>query len=291
MKRKLRNKISVLLVAAFLVCGTLVLKQQYDYQIANQLYETAQNIAVHSSVPPANVAEPEDFAASDDLGEPEILLTPEPVPMASDPISGKQVQDPLEENAVFLLDLNLQALRQTNEDVLGWIYIPDSPVDYPLIQVENNDEYLRRAWDGSANNAGCIFLECRNNHDFSDFNTLIYGHTLRNGKMFGSLSHYESQEYRDAHPFIYIVTDEWVRRYEVFSSYEANVISDTYRLLFANDAQKQLALDYYLESSVLETGLLPTVEDQILTLSTCMDIVTYDTRWVVQAVLTGEFPR
>lgn len=285
MKRKLRSKITVLLAAAFLVSGALILQQHLDYQAADQAYAAAQTIALQS---------PADAAAEEDpeiLPEDEIELAPEPVPMVPAPTLDKPERDLLEESVRFLLELNLDALRQTNEDVLGWIYIPDTPIDYPLMRVKDNNEYLRRAWDGSANNAGCIFLECRNSHDFSDFNTLIYGHALRNGKMFRSLLNYREQEYRDSHPYVYIVTDEWVRRYEVFSAYEADVVSDTYRLVFEHDARKQNALDEWVEQSVLERELVPTVEDSILTLSTCTGTGTYETRWVVQAVLTGEFSR
>lgn len=285
MKRKLRSKITVLLAAAFLVSGALILQQHLDYQAADQAYAAAQTIALQS---------PADAAAEEDpeiLPEDEIELAPEPVPMVPAPTLDKPERDLLEESVQFLLELNLDALRQTNEDVLGWIYIPDTPIDYPLMRVKDNNEYLRRAWDGSANNAGCIFLECRNSHDFSDFNTLIYGHALRNGKMFRSLLNYREQEYRDLHPYVYIVTDEWVRRYEVFSAYEADVVSDTYRLVFEHDARKQSALDEWMEQSVLERELVPTVEDSILTLSTCTGTGTYETRWVVQAVLTGEFSR
>lgn len=285
MKRKLRSKITVLLAAAFLVSGALILQQHLDYQAADQAYAAAQTIALQS---------PADAAAEEDpeiLPEDEIELAPEPVPMVPAPTLDKPERDLLEESVQFLLELNLDALRQTNEDVLGWIYIPDTPIDYPLMRVKDNNEYLRRAWDGSANNAGCIFLECRNSHDFRDFNTLIYGHALRNGKMFRSLLNYREQEYRDLHPYVYIVTDEWVRRYEVFSAYEADVVSDTYRLVFEHDARKQNALDEWMEQSVLERELVPTVEDSILTLSTCTGTGTYETRWVVQAVLTGEFSR
>ena len=282
MKRKLRNGISVLLATAFVISGALVLRQLHDYRAADKTYDAAQEIAVTSVPEPAPEMIPEPVVEPD-------LTEEEPVPMVPEP--EEPVQEPLEENARFLLELDLDALRQTNTRVLGWIHIPDSPIDYPLLKVQNNNEYLRRAWDGTANQAGCIFLECRNSHDFSDFNTLIYGHYMRNGKMFGSLHRYQEQEYRDTHPHIYIVTDEAVRRYEVFASYEADVVSDTYRLYFEDDARKQTVLEDYLDRSVLETGLVPTVTDRILTLSTCTGTGTYDTRWAVQAVLTGEFAR
>jgi len=277
MKRKLRNGISVVLAAAFVISGALAVGQLYDYRAADKAYETAQELALPSAPEPAPVIEPE--------------LPETPVPMAPEPVLEEPVQAPLEENAQFLLELDLDALRQTNERVLGWICIPNSPIDYPLVEVQDNNEYLRRAWDGTPNQAGCIFLECRNSRDFSDFNTMIYGHYMQNGKMFGSLHDYQEQEYRDTHPYIYIVTDQGVRRYEVFASYKAYVNSDTYRLSFENDVRKQSVLDYCLGRSVLNTGLVPTAADHILTLSTCTGTGNYNTRWVVQAVLTGEFSK
>lgn len=284
MKKKMRNGISVLLAAVFVISGALVIQHLYDYQVADKTYDAAQELAVSSEPEPSPEVMPELVPAE----EPELLE--EPVPMVPEPVE-ETIQEILEENAQFLLELDLNALRQTNDRVLGWIYIPDSPVDYPLLQVQDNNEYLRKAWDGTPNQAGCIFLECRNSTDFGDFNTLIYGHYMRNGKMFGSLRHYQEQEYRDTHPYIYIATDQGVRRYEVFAAYEAGVVSDTYRLVFEDDARKQSVLDCYLGSSVLESGIVPTVEDHILTLSTCTGTGTYDTRWVVQAVLTGEFSK
>lgn len=285
MKRKLRNGISVLLAMVFVVSGALVIRQMHDYQAADKAYDAAQDLAVSTAPEPT----PTVMQEPTPVEEPDLIE--DPVPMVSEPVEEDPVQDVLEENAQFLMELDLDVLRQTNDRVLGWIYIPDSPIDYPLLQVQNNNEYLRRAWDGTPNQAGCIFLECKNSRDFSDFNTLIYGHYMRNGKMFGSLHYYQEQEYRDAHPYIYIVTDESVRRYEVFAAYEADVVSNTYRLYFEDDGRKQSVLDYYLDSSVVESDIVPTVEDHILTLSTCTGTGTYDTRWVVQAILTGEFSR
>ena len=288
MKQKLRKGISVLLAAVFVFSGVLLLWQLHDYRAADRLHSAARELAASSVPQSALPVVPEPTVESPSAEE--LDLPEEPVPMVPDP--GIQPEkESLAGDVRFLMDLDLEALRQTNRRVLGWICIPDSPVDYPLLQVDSNSEYLRRAWDGTPNRAGCIFLECRNSADFSDFNTIIYGHYMRNAAMFGSLHDYGSQEYRDAHPYIYIATDERVLCYEVFAAYEADVVSDTYRLYFEDDARKQSALDFCLEKSVLETTLVPAVTDRILTLSTCTGTGTYDTRWVVQAVLIGEFDR
>lgn len=293
MKRKLRNGISVVLAMIFVVSGALVLQQMHDNRAADKAYEAAQELAAASEVEPSSavIPEPSPAVSPEPSSAVTIELTEEPIPMVSEPGEEEPEQEVPDENVQFLLELDLDALRQINGRVLGWICIPDSPIDYPLLQVRDNNEYLRRTWDGAPNQAGCIFMECRNSTDLSDFNTLIYGHYMRNGKMFGSLHSYQEQAYRETHPYVYIVTDEGVRRYEVFAAYEADVVSNTYRLYFEDDVRRQSVLDYYLESSVVESELVPTVEDHILTLSTCTGTGTYDTRWVVQAVLTGTFSR
>jgi len=273
MKKNLRGAVLVLLAVCFLGSGTFVIRQLRYYRAANQVNEAAKELT-----------EPADTVI---LPEPEAPFVQMPEPEPEDPEI--PVQEPLAEEVEFLLDLDLEPLRETNEVVLGWIHIPDSEISYPLLEVEDNQQYLRRAWDGSPNNAGCIFLECRNDPGFSDFNTMIYGHYMRNGTMFGSLHNYKDQEYADSHPAVYIVTDEGVRRYEVFAAYEADVVSNTYRLYFEDEARKQSVLEEYMAQNVIETTHVPTTEDHILTLSTCTGTGTYDTRWVVQAVLTGEF--
>ena len=281
MKRKLKNGISVLLAAALVISGTLLVGRICDEREAERLAQQAQQLVVPQDPAPAQQDQPMPDVQDD--------LPVQPVPLAPEPTQSTPAQELPDETVRALLELDLAALRQINPDVLGWIHIPDSPVDYPLLQVRDNDEYLRRAWDGTPNQAGCIFLECRNSTDFSDFNTLIYGHYMRNGKMFGSLHSYRDRAYRDAHPEIYLVTDRGVLRYEVFAAYEADLVSDTYRLVFEDGQRKQTALEYYCAASVVDGGMVPTVEDRVLTLSTCMGNGTYDTRWVVQAVLTGEF--
>ena len=186
-----------------------------------------------------------------------------------------------------LKSIDLKALREINPDVIGWINIPRTGLSYPLMQTQERDEYLYKAWDGSANDSGSIFLEKSNRRDFSDLNTIVYGHLMYDGSMFGSLKGYQSQDYRDRHPYIYIATADGIRRYEVFAAYEAKVNSDTYRLYFEDDTRKQVSVDAWVSNSLIKTDVIPSVEDSILTLSTCMGTGQYSTRWVVQAVLCG----
>ena len=266
MKKHLHRALYTLVILVFLGSAGMALYQTGQYWQADRLSQQAQSAAGSSA-----------------------QLPDEPTPLAPIP-EPEPEQAPLAEQAQFLLQQDLEGLREVNGAVLGWICIPDTPISYPLLAVKDNEEYLRRAWDGTKNNAGCIFLECKNQRDFSDFNTIIYGHYMRNGTMFGSLHEYRDPEYLLQHPAVYIVTDEQVRRYEIFASYEADVVSDTYRLYFEDDQRREDCLAQYREQSVVGSPLAPTAQDSILTLSTCTGS-GYQTRWVVQAVLTGQFPR
>ena len=275
MGKYLRGMLLVLLAVVFIGSGSLVLRQMHDYSTAEQANEQAREISAAEDLPQEPV----------ELPEPMVPLAPAPV--EEDPFS----KEPLEESLSFLLETDLDELRQTNPDVLGWIHIPDSELNYPLLQGEDNQTYLNRAWDGTRNSAGSIYLECKSSPDFSDFNTIIYGHRMNNTTMFGSLRNYKDQEYLDSHPYVYVVMDDEVRRYAIFSAYMAPVVSNTYRLYVEEEEIKQVVLDHGMTSSVLDSEVVPTVEDQIITLSTCTDTGNYDYRWVVQAVLDTRWKR
>lgn len=186
-----------------------------------------------------------------------------------------------------LKETNLEALREVNEDVLGWIMIPDTPLDYPLVQGEDNEYYLERDWKGEKNVAGSIFLEQINDKDFKHFNTVIYGHRMKNGSMFGSLRHYSQKSYWEQHPYIYIYDDAGAHRYEIFAAYEATLEGCTYQVELADDESKQLFLNNCVGYSDIDTGVVPAIEDRIITLSTCTG-KGYESRWVVQARRKGE---
>lgn len=199
--------------------------------------------------------------------------------------------EPLAENAQFLLNVNLDALREENPEVIGWICIPGTKLSYPLMQGKDNSYYLSRAWDGSKSAAGSIFLECQNSPQLLDFNTIVYGHHMANGSCFAMLMDYRQEAFRQENPYVYIVTGTDVRRYEIFSAYEAGLESDTYRMNFSSILRKQAALEHYIQSSLWASPGEPEENSYILTLSTCTGNGRYDKRFVVQGMLTGIFLR
>ena len=271
MKRFARLILTLVFAAAFVFGSLQLLRQTQDLHTAEDSGSAAQELAL----PTVNL--PEERVPLSDL--------PERLEELSTPPRPELPPQPTDETAQWLFSMDLDALRAVNSDVLGWIHIPDSKISFPLMEAENNNEYLYHTWDKKPSKYGSIFLECRNSRDLTDFNTLIYGHNMLTEHMFGTLTDYKEQSFLDAHPTVYIRTDSGVFRYRIFSVSEAEVVSNTYRLIFEDDARRQQALDLYTSSNWLETDIVPSVTDRILTLSTCTGRGTDHLRFVVQAVL------
>ena len=209
-------------------------------------------------------------------------------PAAEEPESPTEAPDaPVDEHAARLLELDIGALQAVNEEVLGWLEIPGTVVAYPLVQGADNQYYLEHTWDKAPSAAGAIFLESRCDGALSGFNTVVYGHRMMDGSMFGSLKHYKEQRYWEEHPFVYVTDGQTCRRYEVFAAYEVSVSGAAYQIGFSGEEDKQAFLDDCTARSVIDTDVVPTAHDQILTLSTCTG-KGHATRWVVQARLPGD---
>lgn len=272
MKNKIRKVLMFLSALVFLWSMTMLLHQQWVYREGDKLYAQAQQLATAASdtsqqeIPPPDVSVAPVVSHIPDETNPPDFSQPPVVPVA----------DPL-------ADVELEPLQAASKAVTGWICIPDTKLSYPLVQGKDNAYYLDRAWNGRYSALGSIFLDVRNNAGLTDFHTLIYGHRMKNGSMFGSLKYYNDFSYLAEHPYVYIKTEEGVRQYEIFAAYEAPVRSCTYRLDFPDEAARQELIDFALQQSVIATGVVPETTDRIITLSTCTG-QGYDARWVVQAV-------
>lgn len=237
----------------------------------------------------------EDYAEAAALVKLPTLPENSPVPTPSERVSvpadeGPETayvwQDPY---ADALREMDFSALREVNPDVIGWIVIPDTVISYPLLHGEDNEYYLKHTWKKDRNAMGSIFMESRCSGTFRDFNTIVYGHRMRGGSMFGTLKYFSKASYWEAHPYIYVVTENGEATYAIFAAYEAELESDTYRINISDEEERRTFLTYCMDRSVIETGVVPTVDDYILTLSTCTGN-GHATRWVVQAVRLPQAP-
>ena len=179
------------------------------------------------------------------------------------------IQEVAEEENLFITNPKLNGLREQNPDVIGWIQIPDTNIDYPIMQRNDNQYYMDHTFYGTENAAGAIFMEKQNQSDFSDLVTFIYGHRMRDGSMFGNLKYYESVDYWKEHPEILVSTYEEELVYDIFSVHRAALSDATYTLFFeAGDAYEKCLQDEK-EKSWYDTGIVADGDDQILVLVTC----------------------
>ncbi len=180
-------------------------------------------------------------------------------------------------------------LQAINPDVVGWLEIEaiDS-ISYPIVQSGDNSYYLTHTVEQAENTSGAIFMDYHNSADFADCNTIIYGHNMKNGSMFGLLKRLlENEKYKDS-KYLWICTPAASYRYEIFSLQYAQVEGETYTLFSAHDEQFGNYLVQMRQKS--EVDLEPVnlnAQDRIVTLSTCTsdDAV----RFVVQARWVGTY--
>lgn len=179
--------------------------------------------------------------------------------------------------------LDFEVLKEYNEDVIGYVLIPETEVSYPILQSEDNNYYLHHNMDGSKGYPGCIYAENYNAATLDDPLTIIYGHNMRNNSMFGDLDQYREEEYRNAHPYIIVYLPDEVRIYEVVVATKytnEHLLSDrfneeddgTYTFHgFAGDEGKQFVeemADYNAKGSYVDEDKVKD-KDEILVLSTC----------------------
>lgn len=166
------------------------------------------------------------------------------------------------------VSIDFDALLQNNEDIVAWIYSEDTKINYPVVQAEDNDYYLRRLLDGSYNIAGTIFMDCGNRPDFSDLNTLIYGHNMKNDTMFGSLSRYKEQSYYDSHPVLWLLTRDKSYRVELLAGYTTSSDGEDYTL-YTDSAAFSDYLTRAVQKSDFQTEVELSSVERVAVFSTC----------------------
>lgn len=181
------------------------------------------------------------------------------------------------------IEVDFDKLKSVNEDVVGWIYVDALPdISYPIVKGKDNQTYLHQTYEKNYNFAGTIFVDYENSGDFSDCNTLVYGHNMKNGSMFGHLKKFrEDDKLYKQDKYFWILTPERNYRYEIISAYTTGVNSDTYTLFKGPGEEFEKYLETikgYSEIKTDDTDL--TIKDRIVTLSTCTG--NESTRFVVQ---------
>lgn len=182
--------------------------------------------------------------------------------------------------------IDFDRLYEVSEDAVAWLYAPNGAINYVVAQAEDNDYYLHRLLNGEETNGGTLFADFRNSAGFSDWNTVIYGHNMKNGTMFASLLDYRNPDYYEEHPAMYLYTPGHRYRLELIAGYTTNV-SDLIYSVPATKEERDEILEHAYKVSSFVSGIIAGAEDKLVTLSTCS--YDYDdARYVVIGRLVEE---
>lgn len=183
------------------------------------------------------------------------------------------------------INVDFKTLKKKNSQILAWIYIEALDISYPVVQGEDNDYYLHRTIEGNYNFAGSIFMDWENTPDFNDCNTVIYGHNMADGSMFGKLKKITLEGAYNISPYVWILTEDDNYRYEIFSAQVVTVASECYTLFTVPDDNYMSFLERMSLNSGIQTKQRDfNTDNRVITLSTCTGDGTNQDRYVVQAV-------
>ncbi len=266
---KASTKILVLLLCAvflgvFSFSGYKLYQILHGYRSSERQYTSLSDRYTTTSATPSPVPTAEAYAAPE--------IPPSPTPEVS-PIS-----------------VDFAQLRNEAPDIVGWIYSEGTPINYPIVQSQLDNPsiadyyYLYRDIHGDYSGNGTPFLDVRCGSDFGYFNSIVYGHHMKDGSMFASLDNYRTAGYYEEHPVMYLNTPQGNYRIEVFAGYVCDADSSTYTFSFPDESSFLI----YCRDMKAQSDFASPVEilsgDRIITLSTC-SYEWHDARYVIQGRL------
>ena len=184
-------------------------------------------------------------------------------------------------------DIELDKLMEAYPEMIGWVYFEDGHISYPIMQFEDNEKYSKLDYMGQEAPTGAIFLDYRSAADFTDANSIVYGHNMKDGTMFGSLREYRKDPaYYNDHMYFQIITPQKAYRYLIFEYMD---VPETYVLY---DYVAEAALEFVKDAepvrikSYMDSEIPVTKDSKVVTLSTCTK--KDDLQFVVLGVLVEE---
>ncbi len=246
------------LIAAVVILIRYASDSRRNEQVTDDLRASAESLeSLHTPVVPTASPEP--------AGTPVPTATPEPVATATPEPTPAPVENPYKDSYL------------ANDDMAAWLQIPDTVIDYPVMWTpEDENYYLRRGFDKSKNNAGCLILDTDSCVDPLTTNLIIHGHNMNAGTMFGTLSDYEKESFFQEHRNIILYTEACQRNYEVIAVFRSQVYKKKDQVFkfykfFQADTEEEFN-DFYdniKAMSLYDTGVTAEFGDRFLTLSTC----------------------
>lgn len=288
--KKTARTLTIILVFLGLGClsaaGGILL---YQYQMDRQSRETLEALRASAedylpAQPPPEEpsAPPLDFAPQETASREEVQSTPESAATPKPAATPEPLENPYQDS--FL----------SNEDMAAWLVVPDTRIDYPVMWTPRDENYyLRRGFNGEADQNGCLILDTDSCVDPLTTNLIIHGHNMKSGAMFGELDKYQEESFFQDHREMLLYTEDTLRTYEVIAVFRSQVYKKTdevfkFYQFFQADTREEFD-DFYTnikELSLYDTGVTAEYGDRFLTLSTCSYHVDRG-RFVVVARETG----
>ena len=262
MEKKKRSKLFWVFLIIFLAAAAFAVYYYTSQQKKEEVYDKLKE---------NNKKTAEPKVKEEPIQEPEQAAEPEPEPVD--------------------IPIDFAELQKMNPEIYAWIQIPGTEVDYPIVQRPEDDAYyLDHTIEGEEGLPGSIYTESLNKQDFTDKNTVIYGHNMKDNTMFGGLKDYKDSAYMDEHSEVYIYTPEHIFTYKIFAA----VTYDSRHIMVAFDFDQDEQYQAYLDSlsqvrnmaSYINTDIPVTTSDRIITMSTCNG--NNDQRFLVEALLIDE---
>ncbi len=248
-KKTFRRIMLILLAVGFLFCAAVAFSLQYKYIVGQRQYKNASKTYTTQ----------QDFLAdqADAGGE-------------GSSGSGTSAGSGRENAEVAPIIVDFEKLREINPEVIGWLYCPDTKIDFPICRAEDNKYYISHNYARESSSFGSIFADCLNRPDWSDSNYVLYGHHLTDGSMFATLDKWYLQEWFDEHPTMWILTPEQDYRVELFSSYYISALDRAYTIFQGPSEEFNEYLQYVKENSaVVRDDVELDGDAKYVMLSTC----------------------
>ena len=206
------------------------------------------------------------IAAYEEISEQFVNEEKETAKSSGDP---KHSPDIISEEPEPGISVDFASLKEKYPNVKGWLYCPGTPINYPIAQSEDNEYYLHRLLSGEYDKGGTLFMDCRNQEDFSDWNTLIYGHNMKNDTMFGVIPDYMEQKFFDEHPVMYLLTEDCTYEIRLIGGYVTPADAEIYMIPKTVEERDQL-INSVSRASSFDSDPEIGNEEKLITLSTCV---------------------
>ncbi len=191
-----------------------------------------------------------------------------------------------EDDTFVPIIVDWEYLESINTDIVGWLYCPDTVINYPVVQTSDNEYYLKRGFNKESNTSGTLFADVNSVMGINMCNFIIYGHNMKDDSMLGTIEGYVDQSYYEEHPIMYYLTPTETYRIDLIAAHIVESTLDNYPGYFDSTADYQAYLNQITSSSLFSTNATVSTDYQLITLSTCDYSSSYnDPRFLLHGLL------